>query len=181
MIKTEKRIVIAYSFFILFASTLFLRLYTISSNPFLIETASTHSGFKLEAGKTRGLIYDCNLKKLVSDETKQVVAVLPSAESIKTLSPYLNSEKNKEALEKSKSMKPYFIELPNAEVFSKNAVTLQVPVRYSSSQLCPHIIGYLDSQGKGVMGIEKGFDDLLTKNSQEISISCVRTSNAPFF
>lgn len=181
MVKTEKRLVIAYSLFIIFASTLFLRLYTLSTNPFLVETASTHSGFKLEAGKTRGNIYDCNFKKLVGEETKQLVAVLPSAEGIKTLSPYLTPEKNKEAIEKSKSMKPYFIELPEAEIFNKNAVTLEVPVRYSANQLCPHIIGYIDSQGKGVMGIEKAYDDLLNKNSEEISVSCARTSNAPYF
>ena len=42
--------------------------------------------------------------------------------------------------------------------------------RYSDNQLCTHLIGYINSENKGVCGVEKSYDDILSYYSGNISI-----------
>ena len=59
---------------------------------------------------------------------------------------------------------PTLVEDPSIDLFS-------VPKRYQEDQLAPHVIGYLDSQGRGAAGIELAMDDLLAGFSGEVSVT----------
>lgn len=60
---------------------------------------------------------------------------------------------------------------------SNPAFFVDVPKRYSSNQLCEHIIGYTDYDNKGISGIEKDYDKLLKGFKNEISVTTFRDAN----
>ncbi|MBE6834854.1 MAG: penicillin-binding protein 2 [Ruminococcaceae bacterium] len=59
--------------------------------------------------------------------------------------------------------KSYFLNENN----SVNGITVD---RYNKNLLCSHLIGYVDSENKGVSGIEKCYDDILSYYSGELFI-----------
>ena len=48
-------------------------------------------------------------------------------------------------------------------IFGEGITALQVPQRYSADQLAPHIIGYINGEGRGICGIESGYEEQLTR------------------
>ena len=177
----EKRIVIAYSFFIILATALLLRVYSLCFNPFLMESALTHSSFRLDVGKTRAMIYDCNMQRLVSEETKNIASVIPSKPTLDYLMQISPKETREKLTDRAKTNMPFLIELPYKNLEYENIFTFEAPNRYSSSQLCPHIIGYLDSNGDGVMGIESVYNDFLREDEEDIFVSYSKLVKPPFF
>lgn len=61
--------------------------------------------------------------------------------------------------------------LPSDFPISGEGITaLQVPQRYSADQLAPHIIGYINGEGRGICGIESGYEEQLTRWGGEITV-----------
>lgn len=107
---------------------------------------------EIELGVSRGYIYDRNLSPLVNDSEKNVVcAVMPDGTG-KNKNLYVTYESEVEAQEGP---------------FCKNIKVLN---RYADDLLCSHIIGYVDSEGRGVCGIEKSFDKILNDTAGRIGM-----------
>ena len=60
----------------------------------------------------------------------------------------------------------------NYSINSDSTIEIINTKRYSSNQLCSHIIGYINGDGEGISGIEKCYNDLLEIYSGEESITC---------
>ena len=172
----QKRMLICYVMLISLASGLFFRLYYISSSVFLRETAVSQTTQKVVAETTRGFIYDCNMKPIVGEKSEYVALVTPSAESAKVIAKYLEGDERKEAMEKLKLGVPFKITLPTNEIYEEGLSIFTIPQRYEESQTCAHLIGHLDSEGNGAMGIEKSYNDFLKEQGEEFSVSYIKTS-----
>ena len=63
-------------------------------------------------------------------------------------------------------------------VMNKNDGTeiVPLPVRYSYDSVARHLVGYLDSEGRGVYGLEKCFDSVLTGIGKD-SVNVVKTAD----
>ncbi len=63
-------------------------------------------------------------------------------------------------------------------VMNKNDGTeiLPLPIRYSYDSVARHLVGYLDSEGRGVYGLEKCFDSLLTGFGKD-RVNVVKTAD----
>ena len=63
---------------------------------------------------------------------------------------------------------PVAYKVDSSAVGSEDVRIVATPRRYSSQRLACHLIGYLDSEGDGISGIEKSYNDLLNKGRSEV-------------
>ncbi len=121
----------------------------------------------LIAGEKRGTVYDRNYIPLTESKSRLVAAVTPVVQSAEYLKDYFSAE---ELTERISDGYPFLCSV-NEEINNEHIRTFSVPVRYCEDILAPHIIGYLDSEGKGVSGIEKAYNQYLTENSGKLTVS----------
>ncbi len=166
-----KRSVYIFALIIFLFATLILRLYYLSDNS-SIYASNTSNTYLLSVSKSRGNIYDRNLKLLVSKDKKYRVAVLPSANSKLYLKNSLSDEEFKNIESKFSLGKPFVFETEKYIPNSTDIKTFSVSDRYSDTPSAVHFIGYCDNIFlNGISGIEKAYNTLLTSTSQSVSLS----------
>ena len=57
---------------------------------------------------------------------------------------------------------PFALKVNDADLRLENVALLEIPRRFPSDGAAAHIIGYVDGECKGVSGIERAFDEVLT-------------------
>lgn len=157
-----KRAISIYVALVLMFTGLLCRMYMLSAQGDLLASAAhSQSTYLLDVDRTRGLIYDCNLKPLVAQKKRTVAAVLPSPEANAALTVAIREEGEQFDFD-PQAQKPYTVPLEEASVYAKNVDMFDVVQRYSDGQLAPHIIGYLNPEKTdGAAGIEMAYNDLL--------------------
>lgn len=168
----NKRVIFIYTFFVCCFSVLLCRVVWLNFSAYS-EVGKERSSRTLTVGETRGKIYDRNYKPLVESEERFLSVVIPSAGSLNFMKNYLTDEEIKERIDKGFP----FITETKEKVNTEFVRTFSVPLRYTENQTAVHIIGYIDSDKKGVSGIEKAFDSFLTENSGKLTVTfdCDRT------
>lgn len=115
----------------------------------------------------RGEIYDRNLENLVNCEKRLIAAVTPCADAYNLLKNEMPNDVLKEKIEKGF---PFLCEV-NSEINNEIIKTFSVPERYTDEGFACHIIGYLDADKKnGITGIERSYNQYLSKNSGSLSV-----------
>ncbi|MFZ2538477.1 MAG: penicillin-binding protein 2 [Oscillospiraceae bacterium] len=167
----SNRLIVCFCGFCLISLLLFLRIGVIATDEKLQNTANTQSTFSLTFNKTRGQIYDCKLLPFTDIEKTYVASCLPTIENLSDLL-HTGSLKASAPIGNLIDLgKPFLVRSIFPEVNIPFVNVLTIPKRYSENTLAQHIIGYTDSNGDGVTGIEKAFNDRLTKNSGNSKIS----------
>ncbi|MBZ4670110.1 MAG: Cell division protein FtsI/penicillin-binding protein 2 [Oscillospiraceae bacterium] len=148
-------------------SAMYMRIYLLTGEEDYKLAGNAQSSFILNVSNTYGNIYDCRMR-LLNNNTWKILAVLnPTAENVTNILPFV---KNPDAFYAGlKKGVPFVCEVTSEEIPNENILTFKVPIRTSESQLAPHIIGYT-SDGKGVAGIEKAFNDFLRSHQSKISV-----------
>ncbi len=164
-----KRALILFCIFMGLFCTSFFNLDYLSRKEKLREAATNQQSYKLKIANTRGTIYDCRNRPLTGTKTKLIAAVIPSVESLGTLTPAVSDEKKEELYRKCSGKTPFTIEV-NQKISSPFIKTFEVPIRYSGTTLAPHILGYLSAEGHGICAIEKIFDEYLMDKDNEIYV-----------
>lgn len=121
------------------------------------NTAEIQSSETLLLSTSRGYIYDRNHIPFVNEKSGEKTVFLNNSEySPDSLQEKVPSQERKGIC--------FFSEKISEEEnkYIRNYYTLK---RYPEDCLCEHIIGYTDSSGKGVSGIEKAFDRILSDAS----------------
>ena len=121
----------------------------------------------LTVGEKRGTVYDRSYIPLTNSRQRLIAAVTPTVQSGEYLKEYFSPD---ELTERMKKGYPFLCTV-NEEIINDHIYTFSVPVRYTGSVLAPHIIGYLDSEGKGISGIEKAYNSYLTENGGKLTVS----------
>ncbi len=165
-----KRTTVFFGIFMLCMFLSILSLYSLSNGTQLAQTAARQSSFKLVVANTRGTIYDCNKVPLTGGDTEVVAAVSPSVEGAAALSKVLPEKTMENIYPSLTAGRPFVLKLPKS-VNIPGVNLFQLQNRYSDHQLAAHTVGYLDGSGKGASGIEKVFNDQLTQNQGQISIT----------
>ena len=148
-------------------SALGIRLFFISTNT---EYASTQSHVRVkEIDEKRGNIYDCNGELLVNSETETVLLVKPDSSTF----PIITELKGK-AFVKETLMNGYFTTVKTDSLKSNynnpNIATVTTFNRYSGTTAV-HLIGYTNSEGNGVCGIEKYYNNEIKKYNGKLSVA----------
>ena len=131
-------------------------------------TASQKTNEKsIVLGTTRGMIYDCKGQRLVNTESHNITVCLPTTSAFNTISEYVtDNEKTQiyDNLSKGQvSLFSSFQEFNERDIRSTDIIN-----RYSQDQPCVHLIGHLDENGDGAMGLEKAYNSYLSQQNGEI-------------
>lgn len=148
-------------------SMLGLRLNSISRGGYALAGSSSASR-TVEVADIRGTVFDCKLHPLVNCETAYTAAVRPTPSALAALGTALNQTELEAIEERLKKGKPLITELPSDFPESDDITVIRRKKRYGSRVLAQHIIGYTDSAGNGVCGIEKSFNALLESGSVRV-------------
>ena len=165
----NKRLVTVFCSFALAAVLLFLRVGSISTSAQLAQTATAQSSYSLTFGQTRGMIYDCRMLPLVDETEGYIAACLPTPENMSALLHSSAFVGDVSAL--MESGRPFLVKCLLPEVDIPGVKVFPVRERTASGQLARHIVGYTDSDGAGLTGMEKAFNTYLSKDMPSSSVS----------
>lgn len=166
----HKRISSLFFLFSLVFGILFVKIAVLTESD-LSETASAKNSISTIVSQTRGYIYDKNFEPLVNCDEKLIAAVKPSNDALQMLSCAVSVENQNAVLDSISNGKIAVCDsfTPFTE---KNIKTVSTILRYGENSLAPHITGYIDIDNKGVSGIEKYYDTLLSSYSGTLKARC---------
>lgn len=170
MERSIRRTVIVFAVFIFCMVLSILSVYTIANGTELAQTAAKQSTYKLTVAKTRGTIYDCNKVALTGGEKEYIAAISPTVEGAAALSKVLSQEEMSGIYSQFTDGKPFLTKLPSL-ITAQGVRVFERQKRYSDQQIASHVIGYLDGTQTGISGIEKAFQEVLTQNQGEITVT----------
>lgn len=135
-----------------------------------IGTSTTSQGTNSKSvilGTSRGMIYDCNMKRLVNTESQNVTVCLPTTNAFNTISEFVTTDEKSAIYENMSNGKVSVFN--STHKFDENDIrSTSVISRYSVNQPCVHLIGHLDENGDGAIGLEKAYDSYLSGQNGEI-------------
>ena len=166
----EKRTAIFFGAFMLCMFLSILTVFSISDGTQLAATADRQSSYQLSVAKTRGTIYDCNKSALTGADKEYVAAIAPSVDGAAALSKILPEKEIENIYPTLTAGKPFALKLPKS-ITASGIDVFTIDKRYTDKQPAANIIGYLDGSGVGAAGIEKAFNQQLTKNQGQISVT----------
>ncbi len=158
-----------FSFLLLLLGAACFSIANVSGSAEYVAAAEGQSIYRLDVAQTRGAIYDSQLYPLVGEKRKWVAAVAPTIEAVGALEKATGGKYRQRLALALEDGKPFLMELerslenPCIDLFS-------VPERYGEDQLAPHVIGYLDSMGSGVSGIELAMNDVLESHTGKATV-----------
>ncbi len=118
----------------------------------------------------RATIYDRYGQPLVNSNTYSMAVLSASVSSLQAVYRSFPKSYRQEIVNRLMSGERVMIDSKQLDT-PQSITTVDVPARYDDNALAVHTIGYIDEEGNGVAGIEKGYDTLLKENGGEISIS----------
>lgn len=167
-----KRLIFLFSVFALMLCSVAIRILQINLGPFSASVSTQSNKRTINIAESRGAIYDRNGELLVNTKKRIYAAVIPSANVMSQIDNLLTSV--------DKSLIKQNLQKGLPAVYPVGGISGNTPEikyittyeRYEEEQPAVHLIGYISpDEKKGVSGIEKSFDELLSKNSGKISVS----------
>lgn len=155
-----------FSFLILcgMSALLIMRIGYVSSS-LVSDTGTENSARVIDVASSRGMIYDRNMLPLVNASYHSMLFVNPTQDALD----FLGSQKGLlQSLPDKKT--PFLVPCDSLENSHRDITEIIVYDRYSSDDVAVHLTGYTDNQGKGVSGIEKSFDSILSAFSGDLSV-----------
>lgn len=167
-----KRTVFSFLIICIISALLIFRIGYISSS-LVSDTGAGNSARVIEVASSRGMIYDRNMLPLVNASSRSMLFVNPTEDAADFLA---NQEGISLPLPEN-GAKPFLIGCNYLENSHPDVTEIIVYDRYSCDDVAVHLTGYTDNQGKGISGIEKSFDSILTAFSGCISVRYQAAAN----
>lgn len=164
-----KRIIVFFSSLMIMFCALIFILGSLSGGEQLCSAANNQRSYKLEIASVRGTIYDCKNIPLVNTRCKLIAAVVPEARVIDKLTKIISENALEKIREKFLTRMPFKIEV-NKKISDKNIDIFEVPIRFTDITPASHMVGYLSGDDKGISGIEKAYDEILSNNGCKTTI-----------
>lgn len=168
----KRRIAIMLAIMMILFVLLNVRIASVSLGSGKIKANASHGTYSLTINSGRGTIYDTNMVPITNKNIKYVAAVAPQINAKEQLAALSGHVKDTDLLQKSfQKGLPFTIEVNTANIKAEGIEIFTIPIRYEETAVAPHITGYADSSGSGVSGIEKAFDETLSKYSETIKLT----------
>lgn len=142
----------------LMLSTIFRVAVIINKNYKQIQ--SEQSAYRIDIAQLRGTIYDCNMVPFTNASKQTVAAVLPTPRGITAISSVVDIAENYAVINQLKNKKPAIC-VVDEQIESDGICCAEIYKHTTDNMSACHIIGYTDSEGHGVSGLELAYDDLL--------------------
>ena len=156
--------------FCLLIGIIYARLIIIEEGGYNTASVKGHT-VSSTVSKSRGMIYDCKLRPLVNCENESFIAVKPSLHCFENVKDKIPEQYRNNVLNEISGGR---IAVFKSDEFISNsdAISFSAVKRYSDNSLCVHTVGYIDTDKKGVSGVEKYYDNLLNSESGSLKLIC---------
>lgn len=176
----KKRVTRCFAIIFLIGAGLMVRVSYLGASPVLTETAQRQQTWKVEAAYERGAIYDHNFNRLTGNKVVYQAVAAPDISVIDDLTEMGAGASREELAEKVTEGKPFSVTVQSPQTSNENITICQTVDRYSSDSVAVHSVGYLNSDGHGVTGAEKAYDDFLTENAHTMTAVCQMDGKGQF-
>lgn len=157
--NTGFRIIICFSLIIALFFCCITRIFVINGSDYL-SAAAQNNTYKFTLSKLRRTIFDSNMQPLTNSKTKIMAVFTPCESAVLATSNIKNSVDKERVLKSLKNGEPAVAEV-NESIEAFGVYCSEIYINTPSNLLCPQLIGYLDSDGHGVTGLQKQYDELL--------------------
>ena len=167
----RRRVLVLYAMLVLGFAVVLCRVYQIAGNRVYAARAAAQSTVTLQLPARRGNFYDCDGFLLTSIEPGWQALCFPGENGYARL--YDQTDAAGQALlYRSRSRTtPFLLEVVR-DLTADGIRCYPAARRYARTPLCRHLIGYLDSEGRGAAGLEKALDALLTGTGAQSELQC---------
>ena len=163
----QKRILCVFAVIMLAFCLVEGKVFLLSTNQSFADKAENQAQIQITLSDTRGNIYDRKGKSFTGGALKYYALSIPGENNYTEIFSH-TSYSNQNLLYKNRnSSAPFLIEV-NQDLSNKGIRTFAIPQRYSDFPLAQHLIGYVDSTGRGVCGIEKAYEDVLYSKENNV-------------
>ncbi len=157
----EKRIICVFLSFCIVMGCLCLRLYHVTTQTDAVSYISSHTK-KIVLDTLRLPFFDCEGKLLVNENQESFIVSKPTEKAIDYLSENLENEQFEKIYASLSRENPGYVKIGDRYFEKTNDCTvLKKNIRYSDNPSAVHLLGYIDSDGNGVSGLERSFNDFL--------------------
>ncbi|MCL2508233.1 MAG: penicillin-binding protein 2 [Oscillospiraceae bacterium] len=165
----NKRVVAVFFTFTFFVGATILRLLTLISGEYA-RAGAVNSTLSVEAGTSRGFIYDCEMRPLLNEQQYRVAVARPTEQAVAALQKALDKKTFEYAYRRLSKGYPVAVTVPK-DIDCPDIIMLSAVRRYSENQTLAHLIGYQSGSGEAVCGLEKSFDELLRDGNRVCSVT----------
>ena len=132
----HKRVALSFFSLIIIFGILILNIFFIGLDIEITKTAQSVNKRSVELATSRGMIYDCNMKKIVNSNIYNITVSLPFMDNLNKLSPYITTEQKNQLYNNFSEGKIGLVE--TGKRFNDNEVkTISLAQRYFDNQpLC---------------------------------------------
>jgi len=164
-----KRLTVVFSVLVLVAFCVMSHTLAVALTPAYVQAANSQSTYSVTVCRTRGRIYDHKLRPLAGGRLQYRAVIAPSRDTTVALTGILPPEKLLEIEDGLTGTHPFVCSVDDAAADGHGAIVLPAEKRYGANCVAVHTVGYLGSEGEGVSGIERAFDEHLSAAAGEIS------------
>lgn len=163
----KKRAAVMFLLIVIIFSVTGVRLYDLSASEMMASGGSSTK--TIDVATLRGTVYDCNMRSLTNSEYEIYAAAKPSNEALAALKGRVMPDAYESIMQRMHKGNPVAIKVSSELESTENIIAVKVPKRYSAASTACHIIGSINSEMQGVSGVEKSFNDILSKNNSTVS------------
>lgn len=159
---------------VLLAGVVLCRTYWVGQQTAYAASAGGQSVQTLALPRARGDFYDRTGRRLTGLSPQYYALCLPGDAGYTELFPYVQYAEQSLLYERRNLASPFLIQV-DRDLTAQGITTCTVPQHFGGSTAA-HLLGYLDSEGRGVSGLEKAYDDLLAASGDARTVTCFMTA-----
>lgn len=159
---------------VLLAGVVLCRTYWVGQQTAYAASAGGQSVQTLALPRARGDFYDRTGRRLTGLSPQYYALCLPGDAGYTALFPYVPYAEQSLLYERRNLASPFLIQV-DRDLTAQGITTCTVPQHFGGSTAA-HLLGYLDSEGRGVSGLEKAYDDLLAASGDARIVTCFMTA-----
>lgn len=170
-----RRLILLEAILVLVAGIVICRVLWIGTDTIYAANAGAQTAHSTELPRERGNFYDRDGQPLTGYTPEWYALCIPGDASYATLFPYVSYTEQAELYEKRNTSTPFLIRV-GKDLNGSGIPTYRSARRYLPLPIAVHLLGYLDSEGHGVSGLESAYDDVLADAGNQEVVSCLTTA-----
>lgn len=160
---------------VLLAGVVLCRTYWVGQQAAYAASAGGQTVQTLDLPRARGDFYDRNGRKLTGTQAQHYALCIPGDDGYTALFPYVGYRQQGILYDRRNLAAPFLIEV-DRDLSPLGIACAAVPLH--EVHTAPHLLGYLNGEGRGVAGLERAYDALLAASGDKRTVSCVLSAQS---
>ncbi len=165
MSSVLKRIVLCYVLSTVLMLLCVLRVFAVMKSEDYRSVADAMSSRVIKLNTARGTVFDTNMNRITNSRTAFYTVITDSPSAYAGLYNFFEAEEINSIIEEIRRQ-GFALRTTASRLTSDGIYSFPAGIHADDSLLAKHIVGYVDSKGHGVSGLEAAFDSLLYTDTQ---------------